>query len=167
MVKSLCKVQCSPQGVTQSVAAHWLHSRKEGRFPNLIVVRTTEFSVYCVKIHATDDKASLDADDQEAKRPASHTLELEYSTHLHGEVLAMACLPARRHTFRDSIILMFESVRRPRMLAMRAACLCNANQAVTAQHHVYVHCLCCAGPSSSDGMGRYQDGTSSYKPAYV
>lgn len=111
MVKSLCKVDCAPQGVTQSVAAHWLHSREEGRFPNLIAVRTTEFSVYSVRVHTLHDSTSVAAGDQEGKRPASHTLELEYSTHLHGEVQAMACLPARRHTFRDSIILMFESVR--------------------------------------------------------
>lgn len=123
MVKSVCKVDCAPQGVTHSVAAHWLHSRKEGRFPNLIVVRTTEFSVYSVKIHTPNDLTSPAAGDREDKRPASHTLELEYSTHLNGEVQAMACLPARRHTFRDSVILMFESVSRSRMRPGHSACL--------------------------------------------
>jgi hypothetical protein len=111
MVKSICKVECAPQGVTQSVAAHWLHSRKEGRFPNLIVVRTTELSVYSVRTHKADDSQPLPAGDRQDKRPAMHTLELEYSTNLNGEVLAIACLPARRHTFRDSVVLMFASVR--------------------------------------------------------
>jgi hypothetical protein len=76
----------------------------------LIVVRTTEFAVYSVKIHTSDEFKSSAAGDRQDTRPASHTLELEYCTHLNGEVQAIACLPARRHTFRDSVILMFELV---------------------------------------------------------
>lgn len=125
MVKSICKIECAPQGATQSVAAHWLHSRKEGGFPNLIVVRTTELSVYSVKSTSPDDSKAQSADERQNKRPASRTLELEYSTHLNGDVLAIACLPARRHTFRDSVILMFESVcyNTPVMWSMLAQAL--------------------------------------------
>jgi hypothetical protein len=107
MVKSICKVSTDPQGVTHSVSAYWLQPKREGQFPNLIVVQTTELLVYSVKKHV-----SATSDGDAAREGLSgHTLELEYRTHLHGEVLAITCLRARRHNYRDSLIMVFESVR--------------------------------------------------------
>lgn len=108
MVHSICTVQSSGQGVSHSVAAHWLQPRKEGRFPNLIIIRTTELVVYSVQKHAASPSSSKDASD--ASHVPRHTLELEFSQEMFGEVMSMACLPARRQNYRDSIVLAFDSV---------------------------------------------------------
>lgn len=110
MVHSVCTLQSSGQGVCHSVAAHWLQPRREGRSPNLIVVRTTELAVYSVQKHNVPPSTSKEG--SEASHVPCHTLQLEFSQELFGEVMSMACLQARRQNYRDSIVLAFQSVRR-------------------------------------------------------
>eukprot|EP00892_Ulva_mutabilis_P007723 jgi/Ulvmu1/5322/UM022_0116.1 len=107
MVHSVCTLQSSGQGVCHSVAAHWLQPRKEGRFPNLVVVRTTELAVYSVCKHDVLPGNSKEGSDN--SHVPRHTLQLEFSQELYGEVMSMACLNARRQNYRDSIVLAFES----------------------------------------------------------
>lgn len=110
MVHSVCTLQSSGQGVCHSVAAHWLQPRREGRSPNLIVVRTTELAVYSVQKHNVPP--STNKESSEPSHVPCHTLQLEFSQELFGEVMSMACLQARRQNYRDSIVLAFQSVRR-------------------------------------------------------
>lgn len=109
MVQSVCTLQSSGQGVCHSVAAHWLQTRGEGRFPNLVVIRTTELAVYSVQKHSVSLSSSKEG--SEAAHVPCHTLQLEFSQELYGEVMSMACLQARRQSYRDSIVLAFQSVR--------------------------------------------------------
>lgn len=123
MVNSVCTIQSSGQGVCHSVAAHWLQPRKEGRFPNLIVIRTTELAVYSVYKHTVSPGNGKEG--TETSHVPRHTLQLEFSQELYGEVMSMACLHARRQNYRDSIILAFESVRclLPWMLCAWLSCM--------------------------------------------
>jgi hypothetical protein len=104
MVNTLCKARCEPQGITHSVAAFWTASKQDKKLPDLIAVRTTILDVYTVHRHFDSET------NQHGHRP-SHTLQLECSQPLHGEVQSMACLSARRPGQRDSLVLAFDAVR--------------------------------------------------------
>ena len=110
MSQTLCKVCSEPQGVTHSEAAFWTAAKQDGALPNLIVVRTTVLDVYNVSRH--DGSASQQADSETAHKPA-HTLQLEATFTLHGEVRALCCLASRRAGHRDSLVLAFDGVRLP------------------------------------------------------
>jgi hypothetical protein len=105
MVQTLCKTSSPPQGVTHSVSAFWLAPKQDSEFPNLILIRTTVLEVYSL-FHHGRKKAQVPS---EGHQP-SHTLQLEYTKTLHGEVQALACLASRRTGQRDSIVLAFDMV---------------------------------------------------------
>ena len=103
MVQTLCKVCSEPQGITHAVSAFWTTAKQDGALPDLIAIRTTVLDVYSVLRHGSEE--------QHAVHRPSHTLQLEASHTLHGEVRAMVCLSSRRAGHRDSVVLTFDAVR--------------------------------------------------------
>lgn len=106
-VQTVCKLCSEPQGITHSLAAHWLAPKQEGGLPNLIAGRSNHIDVYSI-LHEERD----DAESQQGHWP-SYTLMLEHTEALHGQVQALACLSARRANQRDSVVAVFDEVRGP------------------------------------------------------
>jgi hypothetical protein len=106
MVQTLCKVSSEPHGVTHCVSAYWLAPKQDSDFPDLIVVRSNVLVVYSV-LHSGSKKAVSGG----GGHCPSHTLQIEYTTVLHGEVHALACLASRRGGHRDSLVIAFDAVR--------------------------------------------------------
>jgi hypothetical protein len=121
MVQTLCKICSDPQGITHSVAAYWLAPKQDADFPNIVAVRTNVLDVYSI-LHSNGKHA---ANGKESHCP-SHTLQLEHTQALQGQVQAIACLNSRRAGHRDSIVLVFDAVRpRPQLTCQQlhsAAC---------------------------------------------
>lgn len=112
MVQTLCKVCAEPQGITHALSAFWTAAKQDGALPDLITVRTTVLDVYTVLRHGSEE--------QQASHRPSHTLQLEASHTLHGEVRTMVCLSSRRAGHRDSLVLVFDAVRFSRKSAVFA-----------------------------------------------
>jgi hypothetical protein len=106
MVQTLCKTCSEPQGITHSVSAFWLAPKQDSAHADLIVIRTNVLDVYTVLKRSTSE-----AQPQHEGHCPSHTLLLEHSQELHGEVQAITCLTSRRAGHRDSIVLAFDAVR--------------------------------------------------------
>jgi hypothetical protein len=117
MVNTLCKACCEPQGITHSVAAFWTASKQDRKLPDLIACRTTILDVYTVREHGDGTQTP-----QHGYKP-SHSLQLECSLPLHGEVQSMACLSARRPGQRDSLVLVLDAVRIRLFMLLHATCL--------------------------------------------
>jgi hypothetical protein len=110
MVLTVCKTTGQPQGITHCASAFWLAPSKGSQHANLVVARTTLLEVYSVLHHPGSAPGAADAG-PDAQHVPTHTLLLEYSQTLNGEVQAMATLPSRRPHLRDAIILAFDHVR--------------------------------------------------------
>lgn len=119
MVQTLCRTVAPPQGITHCVSAYWLAPKQACQHPNLIVIRTSVLEVYSVHHHPP----GADAERTDSHTP-QHTLLLEHTEVLHGEVLAAACLPARRAGHRDSVVFAFDAVRSLCLLfSLRTCCV--------------------------------------------